>query len=173
MDRPNTNILLTGPPGVGKTTLFMQICRRLAHHSPVGFYTREIRDEGGRKGFALVGLDGREGVLSHVDLRRSPRVGRYGVDVAGFERFLGAIPFRDPRSRLILIDEIGKMECLSAEFRKLVADLLDAPKTVVATVALKGAGMIAAVKKRPDVLLFSITPRNRDSLASAILAHIP
>jgi nucleoside-triphosphatase len=94
------NILITGKPGSGKTTLFGRLAEALRHLGPVGFYTQEIRESGVRKGFTLNGLDGSCGLLAHVDLSGEFRVGRYGVDVAGFENFTSRIPFSDPRAKL-------------------------------------------------------------------------
>ena len=79
------NILISGAPGCGKTTLFKRLVRELAHLRPVGFFTQEIREDNVRMGFTLNGLDGSNGVLAHVDYPGDFRVGRYGVDVAGFE----------------------------------------------------------------------------------------
>jgi nucleoside-triphosphatase len=94
------------------------------------------------------------------------------VDVKGFENFLDAIPFFDPASRLIVIDEIGKMECLSDRFKRLVRELLDSEKRVIATVALKGAGLIEEVKKRRDVKMFEVAERNRDDLMVELLEEV-
>ena len=107
------HILITGLPGVGKTTLIRELAKRLAEYHPAGFYTEEIRNkQGTREGFRLVTLCGRQLVLSHVNHPGPHRVGRYGVDVAGFERLLAEIDLRHLPSQLIVIDEIGKMECL-------------------------------------------------------------
>ncbi len=97
-------------------------------------------------------------------------MGRYGVDVAGFEDFLESIPFRDPAAQLIVIDEIGKMECYSKRFKILLEDILNSQKTIIATIARKGGGIIAEVKKRPDVVMFEISRGNRDTILSEILA---
>jgi nucleoside-triphosphatase len=90
------------------------------------------------------------------------------VDVQGFEDFLVSISFLNPSTRLIIIDEIGKMECLSDRFKKLLNETMDSDKWVIATVALKGSGLIAEVKERSDVRLFEITKKNRDSLLKEI-----
>ena len=71
------NLLITGLPGVGKTTLMKRISEALMDLNPVGFYTEEIREEGIRKGFELVSLDGRRAILSHTDIRSPYRVGKY------------------------------------------------------------------------------------------------
>jgi nucleoside-triphosphatase len=73
------NFLVTGIPGVGKTTLIRNVCKRLASSHPEGFYTEEIRESGVREGFALVSLDGKRSVLSQVNVKSRHRVGKYGV----------------------------------------------------------------------------------------------
>lgn len=162
-------ILLTGLPGVGKTTLIKKLAGALKEFHPVGFYTEEIREEGMRKGFEWVSLDGRRGLLSHKKIRSPYRVGQYGVDVKGFDDFLDSIPWIDPSTRLIIIDEIGKMECLSDKFKKVLKEVLDSEKGLIATIAMKGSGLIAEVKGRKDITLFTITPSNRDLLLDEIL----
>jgi len=166
------NLLVTGLPGVGKTTLIRKLYEALKDFHPVGFYTTEIREKGMRKGFELVNLEGRRGVLSHIDIKSRYRVGRYKVDVGGFEDFLDGISFFDPSSDMIMVDEIGKMECLSAQFDRIMKEVLDSEKWVIATIALKGGGLIAEVKQRRDVKLFEITQSNRDVRFSEILNEI-
>ena len=168
----NKNILITGLPGVGKTTLVKKLVEELKQFYPVGFYTEEIREQGTRKGFELISLDGRRGLLSHTDIQSPHRVGKYKVDVKGFETLLGSLPFLNPSTRLIVIDEIGKMECYSDQFKNLLKEIFDSEKWVIATIALKGSGMIEESKKRKDVKLFEITQRNRNSLLPDILNEV-
>jgi nucleoside-triphosphatase len=162
------NLLITGLPGVGKTTLIKRLSETLKSFRPVGFYTEERREEGERKGFELVSLEGKRGLLSHKEIKSPYRVGQYKVDIKGFEDFLDSITFFDPATRLIIIDEIGKMECLSLRFQKILKEILNSEKWVIATIALKGSGLIAEVKERKGVQLFEITKKNRDSLLREI-----
>jgi nucleoside-triphosphatase len=166
------NILITGLPGIGKTTLIKKLSEGLKDLHPVGFYTEEIREQGVRKGFGLISLYGRKGLLSHVAIKSHYQVGKYKVDIKGFESFLDGLQFFDLWTGLIIIDEIGKMECLSGKFRKLVEQLLDSQKPVIATIALKGGGVIEKIKKREDVKLFDMTLSNRDSLLDEILKEV-
>lgn len=165
------HILVTGRPGVGKTTLARRVVDGLTHLRPVGFYTAEIRERGVRKGFELIDLGGHRGRLAHVDVRGPHRVGKYGVDVEGFDRLLDAINWSGPGAGLVVIDEIGKMECFSETFRTLVRQILDSDTHMFATVALRGGGLIAEVKERPDVELVELTPSSRDSLTDDVLKH--
>lgn len=166
------NILITGMPGVGKTTLITRLCDVLKEFSVAGFYTTEIREGGARKGFSLVSLDGRRSILSHVEIKSRFMVGRYGVDVGAFEGFLDSIDIAHSSADVIVIDEIGKMECFSQRFRELLSGLLDSGKIVIATIALKGDKFISQIKQRPDVQVYEITTENRDSLVFAVLSQV-
>jgi len=169
MTSPKRNILITGLPGVGKTTFIKKVSDELRNFQPVGFYTAEIREKGVRRGFELIGFDGRRGILSHTDIKGFHRVGKYGVDIRGFEDLLDSIPFLNPATNLIIIDEIGKMECLSHKFRELIIKILDSEKPVIASIALKSSEFIEEIKKRDDVRLLEITKSNRESLVPDVL----
>jgi len=166
------NILITGQPGIGKTTFIKKLAEELKDMHPSGFYTTETREAGIRKGFELISLDGSKGILSHVDIKSPYRVSKYGVDVEGFETFLESISLLHWTTSIVIIDEIGKMECFSSKFRALVKEILDTDKLLVATIALKGSGLIADIKKRDDVKLFKVKLENRDSLVSEILKDV-
>ncbi len=166
------NLLITGLPGIGKTTLIKKLSQELKHLHPAGFYTEEIREEGVRKGFELVSLNGKRGILSHKDIKSPYRVGHYRVDIEGFKNFLDSVPFFGPLNHLIIIDEIGKMECLSDPFKNLLKKIFDSEKLVIATIALKGSGLIAEIKERQDIQLFELNSHNRDILFLEILKGV-
>jgi len=166
------NILIAGLPSSGKTTLIKRLAAELESIHPMGFYTEEIRDNEVRKGFRLRSLDGRKGILSHKDIKSPYKVGKYKVDIEGFEEFLDSIQFFKSDLSLIIIDEIGKMECLSNKFKEIIEKALDSEKIVVATIALKTGGYILDIKKRDDTKVFELTRANRAYLFSEILLEI-
>jgi nucleoside-triphosphatase len=168
--RNETCLLLTGAPGVGKTTVIRDVAEKLPGVRLGGFYTAEIRVGGSRQGFRLVGFDGTERVLAHRRLP-APRVSRYGVDVAALDSAVAVLLDPDA-AELFLVDEIGKMECLSQRFIAAMRRLLDSGRVVVATVALRGGGFIADVKRRSDATLWEVTRANRDALPAEVLAWI-
>ena len=167
------NLLLTGPPGCGKTTAVRRVIDALGSRKLSGFYTEEIRLSNQRVGFRAIGLNGSSAVLAHVDFRSTHRVGRYGVDVDAFEAVVRSE--LDPPSEateFIVIDEIGKMECLSRVFVDIVSQLLDCRVPVLATVAAKAGGFIAEVKARDDVEITTLSPRNPDAAPQLILQRL-
>jgi nucleoside-triphosphatase len=105
-----------------------------------------------------------------MDIKSPYRVGKYKVDIKGLEDFLDTISCFDHLAGLMIIDEIGKMECLSDKFKRFLKEILDSEKWVIATIALKGSGLIADVKQRHDVRLFEMTQSNRDTLLLEILS---
>lgn len=165
-------LLLTGRPGVGKTTVVRAVARALAGRRLGGFYTEEIRAGRARRGFRLVTFDGRRAVMAHVDRRGEPRVGRYGVDVGVIDGMAADALAVSDAVDVYLVDEIGKMECLSPRFVAAVRALLDSDRPVVATVGERGGGLIAEVKRRADVEVWEITPQSRDAMPARVLARL-
>ncbi|HNX50254.1 MAG TPA: nucleoside-triphosphatase [Thermoanaerobaculaceae bacterium] len=160
-------LLLTGPPGVGKTTVIGKLCGLLGGWRLAGFTTTELRERGQRVGFVGKGFSGQKRLIAHLDHRGPQRVGRYGVWVEAIDA-LAAELVPAPGVQLFVIDEIGGMECLSREFVRAVNRLLDAGAPLVATVALRGGGLSKTVKEHPGARLFEITPANRDGLADEL-----
>jgi nucleoside-triphosphatase len=167
-DRPARSVLLlTGAPGVGKTTVIRRVAMQLEMRQLRGFYTEEIREGGERRGFRLLGFQGQERVIAHTGFAKSHRVGRYGVDVAAMEE-AAALLAPDPAAKAYLVDEIGKMECLSERFVAAMRILLAGRTPVVATVALRGAGFVAEAKSLPAALVWQVTPAVRDELPARV-----
>ncbi|HTO87018.1 MAG TPA: nucleoside-triphosphatase [Thermoanaerobaculia bacterium] len=160
-------LLLTGSPGIGKTTVLRRATERLADLEICGFTTEEIREAGQRVGFRIETFGGRSDVLAHVKIRSPHKISRYGVDLAALDRVVRD-EFSPPLADVVFIDEIGKMESLSPRFVQTVESLVDSAKVFVATVALRGEGLIESVKRRPDVLLWTVTRANRDEMPAKI-----
>jgi nucleoside-triphosphatase len=170
MTNPAKNLLLTGPPGCGKTTVVCRAAGLLRGRRLAGFFTREMRQQGKRVGFEAAGLGGGRIVLAHTDIRGRHRVGRYGVDIAALEAIVRAELCIDANEvDVFIIDEIGKMECCSDFFIAAAGRILAGPTPVLATIAAKGGGLISGVKARRDVQLLTVTPDNRDNLADELV----
>jgi nucleoside-triphosphatase len=165
-------LLLTGAPGVGKTTLMDRLVAALGKRRIGGFTTTEMREGGQRVGFRIVPHRGGERIMAHVDRRGAPRVGRYGVDVQAIDRAAQEHLAVDPQIEIYLVDEIGKMECYSGEFVRRIQELFDSQKTIIATIGRQSGGFLAAVRGRPDAELWEVTQSNREALVKRALNWI-
>lgn len=166
-------ILVEGPPGVGKTTLAQRVVERLQRCGVpvVGFTTGEIRRGHRRAGFRVTAIGGEEAVLAHVDHPGPPRVGRYGVDLEAFERV--ALPALQPEPGVVVaLDELGKMELASTAFRDSVAGLFDRGVPLMATVHTFRHPFTDALKARRDVVRLSLNRANRDTLVDAVVERL-
>ena len=165
-----SNILVTGLPGCGKSTLIEKVVNRM--EEPVGgFFTREIKEKGRRVGFSINTVDGREGILAHKNIRSQFRVGKYGVNIEDIDSLAVSAIIPAQRGQVIVIDEIGKMECFSDLFKKTLIQVLDSPNCVIGSIALKGDRFIQSIKERDDVRLILISAQNRNMLVEKIINY--
>jgi nucleoside-triphosphatase len=170
MNTAKKNLFLTGAPSSGKTTVIKKVIRGMPLPAN-GFYTEEERIAGKRVGFLMKTLDGRKGYLAHQDIRSDFHIRRYGVSIENIETI--AVPSLVPVSRnVIVLDEIGKMECFSEVFKQAAIAALDSPNIVLGTITFGGDDFILGIKKRGDMEIHEVTPENRDSLPDLILKKI-
>jgi len=170
MDGLKKNIFLTGAPSSGKTTVIKKVIARLDHPA-TGFYTEEERVAGRRVGFVMKTLEGKSGYLAHQDIRSAFHIRRYGVSIENIETI--AAPSITPSNRhIIILDEIGKMECFSDLFKQAAITALDSPNIVVGTITFGGDHFIMQIKNRGDIEIHEVTEENRDSLPDLILERV-
>ncbi len=162
------NVLVTGRPGIGKTTLIKKLIDSTSL-SKGGFYTEEIREREQRVGFSLTTLDGRKSMLAGLKVRSPYRVGRYGVDIDSFEA-IGVESIRKAMvsKELIVIDEIGRMELFSRKFRDVVVQALKTGR-VVATIKKGTGGFVGEIKSRKDIRVLQVNLENREALLSELI----
>lgn len=164
------NIFLTGAPSSGKTTVIKKVIKGLEHPSN-GFYTEEERTGERRVGFLMKTIDGRTGYLARQDIKSEFHIRRYGVSIEDIENV--AVPaIRPVDDNIIILDEIGKMECFSEVFKKAASDALNSSNIVIGTITFGGTDFILEVKGRGDIEIIEVTPENRDALPGVILKKI-
>ena len=175
------NVLLTGSPGVGKTTVVERLVERARDKgkSVRGVLSPEMRNKaegnqkGARVGFRITDVStGRSEVMARVGYDGDnteggddqPSVGRYGVDVSAVDEVAReAIVAED--ADLVVVDEVAPMQTYSEAFVDRVHDVLDAPVPVVAVVQkARETGFVGSVKRRDDTKLVRVTEENRDGL---------
>ncbi len=168
---PPPRILVTGPPGVGKTTLVRRAVELLLPMRISGFYTEEVRGRAGRTGFRIVTLDGRTARLATAGGKGGTRVGRYQVHVDALEKVCDALE-AGPGVDVVVVDEIGKMECLSPAFVEAARRALSGEVAVLGTVARAGGGFIAEAKRMAGVEVIELSWESRERATDEIARRI-
>ncbi len=163
--------MITGPPRCGKTTLLIRIAEDPAFSARVGgFITQEIREKGARVGFKIVSLaDKKEGFLAMKGFSSPYRVGKYGVNLEDVEK-IGCTAIQEAldSGRVILVDEIGKMELFSEKFKSVLLRALNSPQKVLATIIERPNEFADRIKKRQDAKLIYLERGNFDLVFSEI-----
>jgi nucleoside-triphosphatase len=165
------NLLLTGPPGCGKTTVLLHLAEvlRAEGHVVGGIICPEIRSKGVRTGFRIIDLLGGGGILSHVDLfgEDAPTVSRYGVNVSDIDRITKQALNRP--ANFFIVDEIGPMELKSRVFISEVERILESDTPMAAAIHYRTSwGFAGRVKTREDVEIILVTPANREGLPDSL-----
>jgi nucleoside-triphosphatase len=172
---PKKVLLITGSPGVGKTTLLLKVVEalRAKGYSVGGMVSREVRSCGTRVGFEILDLadNSKRGWLAHVNQKKGPQVGKYRVNLEDLDSIgVEAISKAVKECDVIAIDEIGPMELFSENFRRAVSEAFESGKLVLAVVHWKARDkLIDAAKNREDAEIFTVTFGNRTELHKAVV----
>jgi nucleoside-triphosphatase len=167
-------VAVTGRPGVGKTTLFWKVVKRLQEDGVrvVGFYCPEVREAGVRVGFRIVALDGSvEAWLARRSGCDGPRVGRYNT-CREAEQIARLVEERMDESDLIAIDEIGPMELKLPGVRRVIYKVFKAGKPGFFVVHERLSDPYILGKLRSQGTIFHVTVENRNTLVDEVYATV-
>lgn len=161
------HILLTGEPGIGKSTIIQTIIT--SFNGPIkGVYAEEENIDGERTGFFLRTLEGKSDYLAHQNMLSTHRIGKYGVNVAAIESL--AVPSISPLDdSLVIIDEIGLIQLCAPHFLEAVIYALDHAPRVLGTISMHNTEEFLKIKQRPDVQIIEVILENRNTLPTVIL----
>ena len=162
-------ILLTGPSGIGKTSVLHRSVNELVNraYNVGGVVRRVVREGGKRVGFEIMDLSTEtRGWLAHVNQMSGPKIGKCHVnlidlDIVGVGSILDAIKNAD----IIAVDEIGPMELLSTPFSNALVRAVESSKPMLGTIHdCLSNSLVDRIKQRRDVEIIKVTYENRDKL---------
>ncbi|GIO31745.1 MULTISPECIES: nucleoside-triphosphatase [Paenibacillus] len=166
--------LLTGKPRMGKSTMVKKLIGDVGAEHCSGFYTEEITNAGDRVGFRCVSVNGESVEIANVDNPSQTRIGRYGVDIETFEHFAVKV-LQDALSskKIIVIDEIGFMQMLSASFQNIVQEIVSTNEHIVlGTVPVDSHPGIDIIKYSKHAKIIGLNEFNRDVVAEFLMEDI-
>lgn len=165
-------LLLTGEAGVGKTTIIQRVIDTIPLRAG-GFITGEIREQGRRVGFTITALSGENGTLAHINQRSPYKVGKYFVNLEDLERVgVDALEKALEEDELIVIDEIGKMELYSKQFKDAVRAVLDSGKPVLGSIMFQRSPFADGIKQWPRVEVLEVNKLNRKRLVDEVIKRL-
>jgi nucleoside-triphosphatase len=165
------NIIITGKPRTGKTTLIKKLIPLIP--APGGFYTDEILEGNMRTGFKITTLDGKSGILARKGIKSTYRLGKYGIEIRDLEELgVKAIEYAMISKKVVIIDEIGKMELFSSKFQRAVINALDSETTVLGVLQISNTPFLNKIRMRKDIDIYTLIPNNRDEIFHLIKKRI-
>jgi nucleoside-triphosphatase len=168
------NILITGVQQSGKSTLLENVL--LQYPFRTGLVTKEIRDDDRvRVGFEMETHGGDRGILAHTNFDTPHRISKYVVDLTDLEHLIPKISGFSAGD-ILYLDEIGQMQLLSDDFRRLVMRYLDAENIFVGTLsAVHHDDFTDSIRKRADVIIVEIskdTRQEKEQFVSQLIRKI-
>ena len=161
-------VLLTGRPGIGKSTALSRIADMLGRRRCAGLLAKEILRDGERIGFSSYGLRCKESVvLAHKEIRTGRYIEDFGVDPEALDGLCEkeSAAAEDKEVRLVVLDEIGRMQMMSEGFKRLLEKTADSSRHLIATICLEDEiEYIREFKKREGVRLFVLDEENREEI---------
>ncbi len=162
-------VLITGQPGCGKTTLIKKVARSLSIPF-CGFFTNEIRHGRRRVGFEIESFAGDKAVMSHLDIKSPYRVGKYGVDIESMERIAAfEMEIALSENKLLIIDEIGKMELYSMRFKELILRVFQTKIPFLGTILYKPHPFCDRLKDSHGIKLLTLRMSEHDKTYGKII----
>ena len=164
-----TKIGLTGQPSIGKTSVFVKVCKMLEGEgrSVGGMITKEIREGGMVVGWKCINWDtGEEGIFAHKDFEDKLIVEEMGVDLKVLEDIgVNAMEWALENADVIVIDEVGKKEVESPRFVQAVQTCMETEKPLMVTLHKKSRNpLLQEIRRRDDMRILEVTSVNRNLL---------
>ena len=170
------HIFLTGDVQVGKSTIINKTLAALKIERPGGFRSVSVPDlpDGAMSVYLLAAAEKAPamGDFNCVGIRKGCGRGiekfPQAFETAGVQALKNA-----EQSRLILMDEVGRMESAAAQFSARMEALLDGSVPILGVVQkIADTPLTNAIRTHPNVRVLTVTKENREQMAQEVLRLI-
>ena len=168
---PN-NVIITGAPGIGKTTLIKHLIRDLTPVIIRGFYKEAILENDVVKGYRMITARFDEQIIAHIYFEGPEKFENFGINIDGLNKLVERELNISNGAELFIVDEIGRMECLSHSFCHSIQKILDSNIPMIASVGQILTSELKAIKSRKDISVIQVTQKNRETLWKNILLKV-
>jgi len=169
-----TIIILTGAPGVGKSTAVLRTARALKDRglNVGGIVSREQRSNNIRIGFEFIDLMTNDRSVLASIAGNGPKIGKYFINLAGCRFAAERLSVAVKNSNVIICDEIGPMELKSREFTDSVKKLLDVDKKVIVVLHEKIQHPLTEQFKKKSSLIIDLNLENRENVIQMLVNRL-
>ena len=170
------HIFLTGDVQVGKSTIINKTLAALKIERPGGFRSVSVPDlpDGAMSVYLLAAAEKAPamGDFNRVGIRKGCGRGiekfPQAFETAGVQALKNA-----EQSRLILMDEVGRMESAAAQFSARMEALLDGSVPILGVVQkIADTPLTNAIRTHPNVRVLTVTKEKREQMAQEVLRLI-
>lgn len=174
-------LLLAGAPRSGKSTLIRRLVDCFPGNAGGIMVTELLGPDRRRCGFEVqIVWRSAGGTLQIVERAvlalEGPgpglKAGRYCVSPEALALTVKAIDAAMHEGGLVIIDEIGPLQLVSAEFQDAVLRCLDGPGHLLATLAQSQDPFLEKLRTRPGLRVVEVTRHNRQHLAEGLQAWL-
>lgn len=160
------NLFLTGPVGIGKSTILQNILKEI-NLSIGGYITSRVYEEHYMKFVAKSLIDDLEHyTIIEVDTKKNlMKVFKESFETGLIQILDKSIKHTD----LIVLDELGTAENDIDIFTSKVFEILDSEKIVLGVLKYSNCDFLSNIRKRNDVIIIRITEENRDHILEKVL----
>lgn len=151
-------ILLTGPIGVGKSTIIDKVVKTM-NIKKTGFYTKPVIINNAVIGYKMYDYQRRISPF-WIGIKDSPLSCR--PITANFDEYGSRIIENLQNTSMVILDEIGFLERNAKIYQDKLTDLLDSDTNILGVIKPKNNPFLNDIKNRPDIILVEVTVENRN-----------
>lgn len=167
-------LLLTSPPGLGKSTIIDSIVESIDCHK-FGIVAREVLDQDGlRSGFRAIDSKGNQRQFMSATKDGSGPINGFAVDLEAIDAFV--VPelekALEQTETFVYIDEIGRAQARSKAFIDVVRRIFASSNPMLASIVFADEPFSLEFKNHPQAVSIEVNLKNRDRLPDVLRAAL-